>query len=57
MLIFQPNEEPKVEYNPIIQKTRNVQKHKDTTVIKVTLSKQRGFLRHKSSSLINDNTK
>jgi hypothetical protein len=36
--VFQPKKEPKVEYNTIIQKTRNTQKNKDTTVIKVTLS-------------------
>jgi hypothetical protein len=35
--MFQPNKEPKVEYNTIIQKTRNKQKNKDTIVIKVIL--------------------
>ena len=36
-IMFQPNKEPKVEYNTVIQKKRNIQKN-DTTVIKVTLS-------------------
>jgi hypothetical protein len=49
--MFQPNKEPKVEYNTIIQKTRNIQKSKDTAVIKVTLNSAKitriGFVRNK----------
>jgi hypothetical protein len=39
-MMFQPYKKPKVEYNTLIQKTRNIpkKKNKDATVIKVTLN-------------------
>jgi hypothetical protein len=60
-IMFQPSKERKVEYNTIIQKTRNIQKNKDTKVIKFILYLAKitksDFVRQKSKSLINNNTK